>query len=79
MVLGSGDLGGEYAMRAKSSLRDCCMPAQLCLTLLGPMDCSPPGSSVWIPSKNTEEGCHLLLLSIFLTQGLNLCLLLLPH
>ena len=43
-----------------------CTP--LCLTLFHPMDCSPPG-------KNTEAGCHALLQGIFLTQGLNLCLL----
>ena len=28
-----------------------------------------------LPGKNTEVGCHFLLQGIFLTQGLNLCLL----
>ena len=31
------------------------------------------------PGKNTEVGCHFLLQGIFLTQGLNLCLLHLLH
>ena len=34
--------------------------AQLCLTLSDPMDCSPPGSSVF-PGKNTGVGCRCLL------------------
>ena len=50
---------------------------QSCRTLWDPMDCSPPGSSVCgdSPGKNTAVGCHALLQGIFLTQGLNLCLL----
>ena len=42
------------------------------------MDCSPPGSSVHedFPGKNTGVGCHYLLQVIFLTQELNLHLLL---
>ena len=41
------------------------------------MDCSSPGSSVHdFPGKNTGVGCHFLLQRIFLTQGLNPCLLL---
>ena len=50
---------------------------QLCLTLYHPMDCSPPGPSVHgeSPGKNTEVGCHSLHQGIFLTQGLNPCLL----
>ena len=50
---------------------------QSCPTLCDPMDCSPPGSSVHgdSPGKNTGVGCHFLLQGIFLTQGLNLCLL----
>ena len=36
--------------------------AQSCLTLLDPMDCSPPGSSVHLFSgKSTGVGCHHLL------------------
>ena len=51
--------------------------AQVCLTLCDPTDCSPPGSSVHgdCPGKNTGVGCHALLQGIFLTQGLNPCLL----
>ena len=41
------------------------------------MDYSLPGSSVHeiFLGKNTGMGCHFLLQGIFLTQGLNLCLL----
>ena len=35
-----------------------------------PMDCSPPGSSVFL-GKNTGVGCHFLLQGIFLTQESN--------
>ena len=54
-----------------------CLVAQSCLTLWDPMDCSPPGSSVCrdSPGKNIGVGCHALLQRIFLTQGLNPCLL----
>ena len=47
------------------------------LTLCNPMDCSPPGFLCpWdSPGKNTGVGCHFLLQGIFLTQGLNPCLL----
>ena len=49
--------------------------AQSCLTLCNPMDCSPPGSSLWdSPGKNTGVGCHSLLQGIFLTQGSSLSL-----
>ena len=41
------------------------------------MDCNLPGSSVH--GKNTEAGCHFLLLEIFLTQGSNPHLLYLLH
>ena len=53
---------------------------QLCLTLYKPMYCSLPGSSIHgdSPSKNTGMGCRALLQGIFLTQGLNSCLLQLP-
>ena len=50
---------------------------QLCPTF-----CDPPGLKPirlfcpWdFPGKNTGVGCHALLLGIFLTQGLKLCLL----
>ena len=41
-------------------------------TPFDPMDCSPPGSSVYgdSPGKNTGVGCHALLQRIFPTQGL---------
>ena len=58
-----------------------CSVAQSCLTLCDPMDCSPPGSSVygifqarileWIAISSSR--------GIFLTQGLNWCLLCLLH
>ena len=40
-----------------------------CPTLCDSMDCSLPGSSVHgiFPGKNTEVGCHSLLLGIFLS------------
>ena len=46
---------------------------QLCPTLCGPRDSSPPGSSVHgdSPGKNTGEGYHALLQGIFLIQGSN--------
>ena len=52
--------------------------AQLYLTLCNPMDCNPPGFSIhWnFPGKNTIVGWHSLLQEIFLTQRLNLGLLL---
>ena len=54
---------------------------QLCPTLCDLMGCSPPGSSVHgdSPGENTGEGCHALLQGIFLTQGLNPCVLGLLH
>ena len=54
-----------------------CLVTQSRPTLCDPIDFSPPGSSVLgdSPGKNTGVGCHALLQGIFLTQGLNLCLL----
>ena len=57
-----------------------CMHAHLlesCPTLCDPMDCSPPGSSVYgdSPGKNSGVGCHALLHGAFLTEGSNPCLL----
>ena len=51
-----------------------------CVWLCNLIGRSPPGSSVHgdSPGKNTGVGCHSLLHGIFPTQGLNLCLLLLP-
>ena len=54
---------------------------QSCPTLCDPMDSSLPGSSVHgdSPGKNTGVGCCALLQGILPTQGLNPCLLCLPH
>ena len=46
----------------------CCLIAKSCLTPCNSMHGSPPG-------RNTGVGGHFLLQGIFLTQGLNLCLL----
>ena len=50
---------------------------QSCPTLCNTMDYSLPGSSVHgdSPGKNTGVGCHALFQGIFLTQGLNSCIL----
>ena len=58
-----------------------CLVARSCPTLCNPMDCSPPGSSVhgisqarileWVAISFSR--------GIFPTQGLNPCLLCLPH
>ena len=51
-----------------------------CVRLCDPKDCSPPGSSVHgIFQAKMEVGCHFLLQGIFLTQGLNQCLLRFLH
>ena len=71
------DTNGFFTCRATReamSRRMCC--AVLCLVVsnsLRPMDCSPPGSSVYedSPGKNTWVGCQALLQGIFSTQGLN--------
>ena len=57
------------------------MLAKSCLNLYNPMDCDQPGSSVHgIPqARILEMGCHFLLQGIFLTKGLNPCLLCLLH
>ena len=50
-----------------------CLVTQSGLTLCDPMDCSPPGSSVYgdSPGKNTGVGCHFLLQGIVPTQESN--------
>ena len=55
--------------------------AKSCPTLCGPMNCSPPGSSVHgiLHSKNTKAGSRALLQGIFQTQGSNPLLLCLLH
>ena len=47
--------------------------AQLCPTLCDPVNCGPPGSSVYgeSPGKNTGVGCQALLQGIFAIQGSN--------
>ena len=49
--------------------------------LCGPINCSPPGSSVYgiFQARNTGAGHHFLLQAIFPTQGSNLHLLCLLH
>ena len=61
-----------------------CMRAKLLqssLSLCNPMDCNPPGFSVFgdSPDKNTGVSCHALLGGIFPTQRLNPRLLCLLH
>ena len=60
----------------KPMILDCAvlwLVAESFLTLCYPMECSPPGSSVYgdSPGKNTGVGCHTLLQGIFPTQGSN--------
>ena len=54
-------------------IQRCCACCQLCPTLVNPMDCSLPGSSVHgdCPGKNIGVGCHAHLQRIFPTQGLS--------
>ena len=49
------------------------LAAQPRLTLCDPMDCNSPGSSVLgiLQASTVEEGCHVFLQGIFLTQGLS--------
>ena len=63
------------------SLVICLISTRLCSTLCGPLDCSPPGSSVHgsFQARNPGMGCHFLLQGIFPTQGSNLRLLCLLH
>ena len=57
-----------------------CDPAQSCLSLCNPIDCSLPGLlSMGFPDKNTGIGCHFFLQGIFLTQGSSLHPLCLLH
>ena len=51
------------------------MHTQSCLTHCGPMEPIRLLCPWDFPGKNTGAGCHFLLQGIFLTQGLNLCLL----
>ena len=57
-----------------------CSKAQSCLALCQPMDCSPPGSSVYgISQQEYWSALHFLFQGIFPTQGSNLRLLCLLH
>ena len=60
----------EYMIIVTSYCYVLCLVTQLCLTLCGPMDCSPPDSSIHgdSPGKNTGVSCHSLLKGIFPTQ-----------
>ena len=54
----------------------CARLLQSCLTLLDPMNCNLPGSSVQeIPWAEYWSGCHALVQGIFTTQGINVRLL----
>ena len=57
----------------RCSINAVCLVTHPCPTLCDPTDSNPPGSSVHEDSlgKITGVGCHALLQSIFLTQGLN--------
>ena len=57
----------------------CAELLQLCLTLCNPMDCSLPGSFVHGILQPRIWEWVAILQGIFLTQGLNLCLLGLLH
>jgi len=51
----------------------CCLVTQLCLTLCDPVDCSPPGSSVYgiSQARILEWVAISFFQGIFLAQGLN--------
>ena len=65
--------GEAYCSHLCLSTCVCAASLQLCPTVCGPMDCSPPASSCpWdSPGKNTGVGCHAILQGIFPTQRLN--------
>ena len=79
--MGSQRVGHDWATELNWICQFCPKPLRLYQTLCDPMDFSPPGSSVLgdSPGKDTGVGCHLLLLGIFLTQGLNPRLLILLY
>ena len=49
----------------------CCLVSKSCLTLCGPMDWNPSGSSVHGILQARILGCHSFFQGIFLTQGSN--------
>ena len=82
-VLEAGKVKGRIlpsASRRTSLSNTLCMLSRFSrVRLCDLMDCSPLGSSVRSPGKNTEVGCDALLQGIFLMQGSNLHLLRLLH
>ena len=75
ILLWSASLGRLSSFSIESYAWVCAKSLQsLYLTLVDPMDCSPPGSFCpWdSPGKSTGVGCHALLQGIFPTQGLTL-------
>ena len=73
--LPSSLINNSLKLREGPACVGACSIAQLCPTLGGPVDCSPPGSSVHGILQNTGVGTNFLLQWIFLTQGSNLLLL----
>ena len=71
--LGLPEPGSALSSNSTCHIKIVCSVVQSCLTLCGPVDCSPVGSSVLGASagKNTGVGCHALLQGIFPTQGSN--------
>ena len=63
-------LGTQFVQGEKNKIK--VLVVQLCLTLWGPMDYSPPGSSVHEFSRQEYWiGLHFFLQGVILTQGLN--------
>ena len=73
---GKKTLYNRYSPK-RLSRKPVCLVTQSCLTLCNPMDCSPPGSSVYVilQARILEWGLHSLLQGIFMTQVLNAGLL----
>ena len=77
-TLEAGETEEEFVQG--TCLWSACVHAQLfqsCLSLCDAMGCSPPGFSVHgiLQARRVMWVCHALLQGIFLTQGLNPCLL----
>ena len=69
-VLRTASHAEEAAVRSQE--KRACVRAQLCLTLSGPLDYSPPDSAHGIfQARPTGVGLHFFLQGIFPTQGLN--------
>ena len=74
-VLNDCTLSTELGSPGDSKISMCVSVTQSCLTLRDPLDCSPAASSVHGILQARILECHSLLQGIFLTQGLNPCLL----